>query len=971
MAPKEVKEISFRGRKEKYTSLNRLAKRLNISKLDVSKIRDDMKVTRFLINKEGDVEKINLRKPLILRDFGIKKITNKQLLKNKIYLGETLLTEKIPTDIPIRVNINVKLRLIISDAEEERTTSRAVKIKFNQLENATERIIQEYLASFGLGENDIEIKEEGGVEVSLTSKYSHQQLNFSSKRMQSEEPLNILNTWVNIDLNKGGDCARVYLKKVLKRLSPKLIDELGNEEGVTAYEIIELCKLYNICIYVYDINGKLDSSYIPKIKSKNYPILLFITYNNHCYPIKNRYLKKRKYEDVKIEIIKNGRKKLKYFLNNNILPGDIKMNGRGRVISFIVDGIKYISNLEYEDCLKVLKVYGLEDKIYDNINKNDLFAIIEKMYIKENISSFLPQSNIFVKGGFNYTSSIRITEEIEKEINTIDKNKCYPNALMKLPYLIKVDYRTAVITQKPKSIVKHYLYIAKPQKSSILMPKTEIYSGYHLLYCKKQGLQFELLEEISTTKVDNYYSKMVEDLFNNVDNNIAKQIMVIGIGKMATTEKETIKCVVNGIFNNDEIECQSGFSNQLNDKYHISYELVPGVVNIYNKKPINIQIKDKANQLLYKKMCSLNLTDDNIIQVKTDAISYIGKLPDDLNEKDLNGWKKIPFKKMKKNCSIILDDLISFNNISNDVSVKMGTLVSCYAGVGKTYDIINNLIPQLTKQQIINNEDFIVLTPSHVSLKEYKENNINCDVIQKYCLRNMIPKENIIIVDEFGMCDKSAHDLLFKCSLLSKKIYAYGDFNQLPPPGNDGLKFNSPQYLNLLFGSRKEMIENKRNDFTQEYYDSLINSTVNLKDEVIKYSAKKYDKARVILCWRNSIVKKYNDLMMEKLGLKKYDIGVKLICITNDLHKQDIYNRFTTKIVGHEDGKIKLSTGQLLTKLEISKYFKPAYAMTVYGVQGTSIKHTEDKSAFFYAPEDYKYLNGNKAYTIISRIKTK
>jgi asparagine synthase (glutamine-hydrolysing) len=49
-------------------------------------------------------------------------------------------------------------------------------------------------------------------------------------------------------------------------------------------------------------------------------------------------------------------------------------------------------------------------------------------------------------------------------------------------------------------------------------------------------------------------------------------------------------------------------------------------------------------------------------------------------------------------------------------------LYADYAGSGKTHFIINELIPTL--------DDFIVLSPSHASIREYRSKKINCNVIQ-------------------------------------------------------------------------------------------------------------------------------------------------------------------------------------------------------------------------------------------------
>jgi hypothetical protein len=292
-------------------------------------------------------------------------------------------------------------------------------------------------------------------------------------------------------------------------------------------------------------------------------------------------------------------------------------------------------------------------------------------------------------------------------------------------------------------------------------------------------------------------------------------------------------------------------------------------------------------------------------------------------------------------------------------------LYQCYAGAGKTYDIVNRLIPSLESK-------YIVLTPSNESLSAYRDTKINdekinCAVIQTYTLSNTIPDEPIVIVDEFGMMDTPAHDMLLKCAMLGKQIICYGDFNQLPPPGEIST-INAPNYLKMLFGQHKSLDTNMRNDFTKEYYDSLINHKVNLINEVKKHSAKTPEEASYIICYRNSTVDKYNKIILEHKGLDAIDEGVELICTVNSqrLQKLEIYNRTVLTIEENKSNKhIRLSNGEVFTKADIKKYFKPAYARTLYGIQGKSIE------SYYYAPEDYKFLTPRAAYTVISRIKTK
>ena len=112
----------------------------------------------------------------------------------------------------------------------------------------------------------------------------------------------------------------------------------------------------------------------------------------------------------------------------------------------------------------------------------------------------------------------------------------------------------------------------------------------------------------------------------------------------------------------------------------------------------------------------------------------------------------------------------------------------CYAGCGKTYKIVNEIIPKL-------NDDYIVVSPSHSTLKEYKRLGLNAKVIQYYQFKCSIPEETNIIVDEFGMVGKGGLDMIYKCYLKGKRIWAYGDFSQLKSV--EGHIYDKPLWLDL------------------------------------------------------------------------------------------------------------------------------------------------------------------------------
>lgn len=959
---KKEKEALFLGEKVSYKNVlgkrnkyvNNLASTLNISPENAKKLIEPGNINRLAL-KNNQIVRVNLRKPkeessLLLKRFAERthNLKNEILFEDNIKIKNTRLFDEIPKNKKVALTLRMTMTITVSDDEFIRKKNISVTIAPKDIKSTVISSVDDYLRHFGNAVAGC------SVEVEIVSAYSDQILTLTQDmRLRDDNPLDLKEIYENVEINDSQDCVKAHLRKRFK-MSDKVICALGNENGVTCDEIKQLCIKYDIRMHAYDINNTIIEEYLPEKRNKKYPIMYFIATNNHLYP-SNGKPQRKKNDKLKIEVVKCIYTSIIETLNKNIYPSNVTTDGKD-IISYVSNSINYVENNEFEQCRTILKEFGIEEKIYATIKLSHIFEILSELFVEESTDSFFPESSRFIKGGFNYKTD---RDYNNNDLCTIDKNKSYTYSLSKLPFLIVVDYRNTEIETNNSELIDHYLYIVKPEQSSILLPDTNIYCGEFLKFCKEKGLQFEILESIKTKRIPNYYKKMVEEMYKRIKNDDFKKICVIAFGKFEEEIKIRQKYVFNGIFNKDNLDCINGFKLKINDKYSFSYDVKEHIGSIYNKKPISIQIKDESRKTIFLKLKELKIADENIVQIKTDSITYKGKYPTDLNS-NLDGWKKDKFTPFKESnmFSEIFDNEIPSFKLNND---NENVIINCYAGCGKTYDIIHNVIPKLT-------ESYIVLTPSHTSLSEYRKNNLNCDVIQKYEYDHTIPKYKNIIIDEFGMCSKRAHDMIYKCFFMRKQIYAYGDFKQLPPPGEDKAnKYNSELYFNSIFNKKQSLTKNMRNDFTIDYYDSIIDNKIDIIDEVEKHSIKQFEDAEYILCYRNDTVDKYNGLMLLKSGKNQYDEGLKYICTTNDLREKNMYNNFEYIITksNEETDEITLDNDMTFTKKEMRKHFKLGYARTIYCIQGKSIK------SYYYAPEDKYFINPETAYVIISRLKTK
>jgi hypothetical protein len=499
-----------------------------------------------------------------------------------------------------------------------------------------------------------------------------------------------------------------------------------------------------------------------------------------------------------------------------------------------------------------------------------------------------------------------------------------------------VDYRTTPIQDFPFKLTEHALYIATPEVPNILMPKQDIYTGRHLMYCKGK-INFTLQEKLEASSHPNVYKNIVEDLYEKCDHSVVKQIIVRTIGTYQSEPE--IKDGVR-VYVVNETERNPEFDAIPFGKYYLEMQKQPYVAAIYNRKPIAIQIKDQMNVLLYEKMVELKLTVDDIVQINTDSITYYKKPTIRVEtQTTLDGWKISEYTPKK---GTIFDSDEPFTTMRYTVPNE-NTLVEGYAGNGKSHTIQNEL--DLT--------DSIILSSKHTAISQHREKGFNAQVIQYYQFTHTIPVEHHIIVEEVGILDRYQWDILYKCFLLGKKITAFGDFQQLIP-ACETAPFSAPQFLNMMFANRVQKNTNYRNHFTPEYYNSLIQSTDTeyLKQEIKKYSTSRPEDAAVIIAYRNDVVDRYNAYMLNSLKKTIEDPDVPLLCKTNELREKNIYNGFVllSKDVAPED----------------RKHFKPAYARTLYSMQGDQTK------SYYMAPEDIHWFSKpREAYTLISRLLTK
>ena len=554
----------------------------------------------------------------------------------------------------------------------------------------------------------------------------------------------------------------------------------------------------------------------------------------------------------------------------------------------------------------------------------------------------------------------------------------------------------------------------------------------------------------------NPYRVMINDLYsvaetteeiNFVKNSINKYIgKMMNPEKQKITYKENLKCSnINDLklmFKNDMDKIYSGDldEDEINKKLNndLSYDDVLKIMTLRNdigyiedthnknmvwhwtlkeknnvyvgqdNKPLHILIRDIAQLYILNMINTLQLKKEDIIEINTDCIYIKNSNNYDLtkinnNPNDFKAWKTTSGYKKEQIQNINLklnenepDEIKYFYELNeNQYNFNLE-----YAGGGKTYRIKEQIKNEIKKN---NKYSYIILSSFNDFITEYRKDNLNAYTIAYYIYHNKTIKETNIYVDEFGIC--SINEILFMFRHQNKYFWIYGDDKQLVPVKSSKVNVN---FLKQIAYDYNTNWTNKRNTFTKEFYDELINekNMDNINKIVNIYNFPMFE-ADKIIAFYNDTVDKYNNLMLKKLNkqfnINCIDIDIPIINNENNLsvkifnkdkdkdklqnkisnvsQKNDdnllgyetekIYNRHSFKIISKDEIANEYVIFDEINKYVVNKetllkYFKLGYCITLYASQGKTfnsiyyVKDERDRKAL---------LKEGALYTLISRLK--
>ena len=775
--------------------------------------------------------------------------------------------------------------------------------------------------------------------------------------------------------------------------------------------------------------------------SKLETIVLYIE-DNHLYSVKSKahknHLTKRSlndYNNCNVELNENLENEI--FIASNVLSyNNCDITGKAQYL--LHNNNKLITN--NKNCNSIKNIFvklGLDLK-YLNTNFTSFIPKIKDTY-NINVSSIFPfkVSNDVLRYKNN-----KINQNTENHIINIDKNKCFSNALLDLDFIPHFNILTDIKREykSEEQIKEHYLYFIEVAEPTEIYFNNGFWFGWFIN--KYGGLKDVKVKYVFECKIItdkegiiyNPFGVMIHDLYSLCETK--EQIQFIKnsinafIGQMLRPDKnniiykENLKFTTTNdmiLMNNHVLEKYKQEYNGTSDfddneinidldkmKYDeklkvimmsntdLGFDLINDNIvccwnnkNIKNhdmgkdNKPLNIMIRNKAQSYLIDMIQKLKIKFDDIIEINTDCI-YI-KNADKYKIDDIKDEPEI-FKGWKIEKGIKDTQLKNFNFLLNNTDIEPEkyfyeengnsyTFNLEYAGGGKTHRI-KKIIDEKLKAN--PKYSYIILSPFHDFLTDFRKNGYNAHTIANYKFNNYEIKEKNIYVDEWSIC--TLEDNLYLLRHQNKNYHFYGDIQQLKPVGSDNLNMD---FIEKIATKLNTNWTNYRNTFTKEFYDDLIekgNSEKKIKEMLLTYNSP-IDEADKIIAYYNESVEKYNKYFLEKKK-KKFDeneisLNIPIINTENRLpvinyetnETEYIYNRHSFNTIGKEGNNIIVSDDLKKYKIDkdiILKNFKLGYCITLYGAQGKTFKKIHYVNEF----KDRRALTKQGAlYTLISRLK--
>lgn len=669
-----------------------------------------------------------------------------------------------------------------------------------------------------------------------------------------------------IEYEIKGNCVRSYVKE---NYGKDTLDKYISKKP-TYLELMKMCKGLDINFSAKTITGILIDEY----KTNRRKGLHIIISKEHMYvedKVKKESKSEFEYEEFK-DLLNNN--------NSNIIVTDHddfkeianKLKRKYELSDYNINTINFKSNIislnpKYDDLLDYKETH--------KHNTNNIYSIIDRKYKLHGFMNYKTYSyfrNISII--LNYSVS-------EECMIRLDGNKHYISQLYNRIFPIPSvnDYVKKYDNEKLR---EGSFYYCKLKKYNIIGFLTDGFYYYDLVIeMKKRNYIKDItyyLQPSNTTKINERYLPPLK--YKKDDEEIVKDQSFLTsyireyIGILRKTETSFAHSYDN--ITGDEAEALRLLHN---NHAHINNKFT--VFNNYKKYKTGllawiaiVQCSNLSLFLLDEKIRKLN---DNVLltSIKTDSLGYSFcnnkyKLPNDMIcNNEINKFK-IEYKNEKNITTIkIIDDIkdeikkehrvtekinkllneyelnkFDKSNITNLLKDYESFIINGFAGLGKTYELINTIIPYFKEHKY----KYIICSTTiqqandlqkKINDKVYTIQNLFSRKNDNEKLRQLFESIDYVVIDE---AVQITQDLLVKLEYVKRKykinLIALSDKYQCIVDSYFGIAYIDTPFSHILFDCNIIQLKKHKNmRYDEELYDHLMYIIDNFEDS---YKVRKY-----------------------------------------------------------------------------------------------------------------------------------
>lgn len=617
-------------------------------------------------------------------------------------------------------------------------------------------------------------------------------------------------------------------------------------------------------------------------------------------------------------------------------------------------------------------------------------------------------------GGYDRTVGDGVGQEGKKYIGA-DVRRCYTDCLFNRKHKWGLFTPLDEFT-KYTGLFEGAYYIIKECKLDIIDLGYGIYDSEFVEYALNNNL---IKEEQITHQIKPFYSlpydhfvKIIDIIYDKFDDDIAKSL----INKFCGTLNPSGFSITDAFLTNDE-NMRMEFLNrdennntntlidgQLFECYTKTYKrVIQSNMNIWNSLVCGGYIRLHK---LYKQMIQFGPA----TYFKTDSVSvecnsadaydryraFINSQDRTFNKSSKYGLGMIRMCEGTQGYVTSLNDIDErtnieyrlkcriFNKYTNPESITLpegnkGIFVHGSAGCGKTYTLVNKILP------LLEDDTYIVSSTANKALCNLEDHGVD----KKY-LKNLMEvfttinfnkmiydgKIKTLIVDEYTMTGVRYMKLIYKLFIEHNfRIIFVGDDKQIPSVDTRNIKYHDKQFFKEMIQLDIELTIQHRSN------QGLTDTAMKVYNEG-EFKCDKVGECDMNICYLRNTCDKINAKYSKKYedGFKGhndfyYDEKAPVICFTNAF-KKGLYrdgenaiingNCFTIQEWDEEDDYVIISSDSQEVKLSIklfTKNFTLAHAITTHKLQGTTLTGK-------VCIHDTNLMKRELLYTAITRLTT-